>query len=64
MSYIEHALECFGTQRVMFGGDWPVSTLAITYQQWYEVLLDCLSHLDQAELDCIFRRNADAVYRI
>ena len=62
--YIEHALECFGTQRVMFGGDWPVSTLAITYQQWYEVLLDCLSHLDQSELDCIFRRNAEAVYRI
>lgn len=26
--YVEHALDVFGTQRVMFGSDWPVSLMA------------------------------------
>ena len=26
--YLEHALACFGPDRLMFGGDWPVSTPA------------------------------------
>ena len=62
--YIEHALESFGIDRVMFGGDWPVATLATTYQGWFEALLDCLSHLSSSELDCIFQKNAEKFYRI
>ena len=32
--YVAHALDCFGFHRCMFGGDWPVSTLATTYRDW------------------------------
>ena len=32
--YIDHVIECFGFDRVMYGGDWPVSTLAAKYPDW------------------------------
>ena len=35
---INHVLDTFGPDRVMFGGDWPVCTLAATYRQWVEAL--------------------------
>ena len=31
-------LEVFGPDRVMFGGDWPVCTLAATYAEWVAAL--------------------------
>ena len=31
--YIDHAIECFGWDRVMFGSDWPVCTLSASYEQ-------------------------------
>jgi L-fuconolactonase len=36
--YITHALEVFGPNRVLFGGDWPVVTLASSYRRWVETL--------------------------
>lgn len=32
--YIRHALKCFGPERLMFGGDWPVVDLAGGYARW------------------------------
>jgi L-fuconolactonase len=32
--YIDHALDCFGPERLMFGGDWPVVDLAGGYGRW------------------------------
>ncbi|KCZ53598.1 hypothetical protein HY29_16925 [Hyphomonas beringensis] len=31
---VEHVAACFGPERVMWGSDWPVLTLAGTYTQW------------------------------
>ena len=36
--YIVHAIDCFGFERVMFGGDWPVSELATTYRRWVDLV--------------------------
>ncbi|HWW25504.1 MAG TPA: amidohydrolase family protein [Caulobacter sp.] len=36
--YIEHALACFGPQRLMFGGDWPVVDLAGGYARWRAII--------------------------
>ena len=33
---VNHVLDEFGPDRVVFGGDWPVCTLAATYRQWVE----------------------------
>src|SRR5262249_44174171 len=35
---VKHTLEVFGPDRVMFGGDWPVCTLAATYAEWVAAL--------------------------
>src|SRR5262249_50454098 len=35
---VTHTLEVFGPRRVMFGGDWPVCTLAASYKQWVAAL--------------------------
>ncbi|MEU8106513.1 amidohydrolase family protein [Nonomuraea muscovyensis] len=49
--YVEHALEVFGPDRLMFGSDWPVALLAGDYAQvWREtgVLLSGLSEAERA----------------
>lgn len=35
LPYAERAVECFGTQRLLYGSDWPVLTLAGDYGMWY-----------------------------
>ena len=36
--YVEHALDCFGFERAMFGGDWHVLELAGTYPDWVDIV--------------------------
>ena len=33
--YLNHALDCFGVDRLIYGGDWPVCTLSGTYRDWF-----------------------------
>lgn len=35
--YIDHAVDCFGPERLMFGGDWPVVDLAGGYGRWLSI---------------------------
>lgn len=35
---VNHCLDTFGPDRVVFGGDWPVCLLGATYQQWVTML--------------------------
>jgi L-fuconolactonase len=61
---MEVALEAFGPARIMFGGDWPVSTLAITYPAWVAVVDDLIKDLSETEQRQIFRDTARAFYRL
>ena len=62
--YIDHVLECFGFERVLFGGDWPVSTLATTYPQWVDTVLALVAGCSAEDQRRLFRDNAVAVYRL
>lgn len=62
--YIEDAIETFGFNRVMYGGDWPVSTLATTYPVWVETLDGVLNGCSQDEVRKLYRDNAMAFYRL
>jgi L-fuconolactonase len=62
--YIGHVLNCFGADRVLFGGDWPVCTLAGTYRRWMDTLWQAVSGLAEAEKRKLFHDNAEAFYRI
>jgi predicted TIM-barrel fold metal-dependent hydrolase len=59
---IRHTLEVFGPDRVMFGGDWPVCTLAATFQQWVEALKLIVSDRKEEENRKLFHDNAVAFY--
>lgn len=62
--YLDHVLECFGAGRVMFGGDWPVSTQATDYPRWVATLDTMLSRCSRAEQEQIYVRNAEKFYRL
>jgi L-fuconolactonase len=60
--YIGTALELFGADRLMWGSDWPVCTLAATYSQVYDVTTTILSDLVGDELGWILGGCAAATY--
>lgn len=62
--YIDHVMECFGFDRVMFGGDWPVSTQASDYPRWVATLDDALRGCSDAELRKVYVSNAEEFYRV
>jgi L-fuconolactonase len=62
--YVEHVLESFGPERVMFGSDWPVATLASSYNRWVSTLDELVSGASDAERSALFHDNAVRVYRL
>jgi L-fuconolactonase len=47
--YVDAAFEAFGAERLMIGSDWPVCTVAGTYQQVMEVVTTALERRPSAE---------------
>lgn len=62
--YFEHALACFGPSRVLFGSDWPVATLATTYEVWIETVMKLVSGISESEMKQLFQTNAERIYRV
>ena len=62
--YIDHVIDCFGFERVMYGGDWPVAYQAAEYPQWVESLAWAVQGCSDDELRKLFRDNALAFYRL
>ena len=62
--YFNHTLDCFGPARVMFGSDWPVATLATSYDRWIETVLELVPDADEGERTKLFQTNAERIYRV
>jgi L-fuconolactonase len=62
--YIEHVIDVFGIERILYGGDWPVSELAGDYLQWLTTLEQATTDLSEGERRNLFRDNAIRVYRL
>ncbi len=62
--YIDHVIACFGFDRVMFGGDWPVSTQASDYPRWVNTLDAALRGVPADDLRKLYVTNAEAFYRV
>ena len=62
--YIDHVVECFGPDRILYGGDWPVSELAGSYGQWLETLDWATQDFSKPEKHKLFRDNAIKAYRL
>lgn len=62
--YFETALEAFGPQRIMFGSDWPVCLVAVSYRRWFEIVSRQIERLSQDERDRILGGTASEAYRL
>lgn len=62
--YVAHALEVFGADRVVFGGDWPVALLASSYARWVETLDALTAHLPEEAKRKLWGENARRFYRL
>jgi predicted TIM-barrel fold metal-dependent hydrolase len=62
--FIDHTLECFGWERVMFGSDWPVVTQAATLKKWVETLSFLTEGASEGDRRKLFYENAARVYRL
>jgi len=62
--YIQVAIDAFGFDRIVFGGDWPVALQAIEYQSWVRILDDVMVGVNESDQRKFWRDNAARIYRI
>ena len=62
--YVDHVLECFGPNRMVWGSDWPVVNLGKGIQEWITVTRNILSSLSEDEAVAIGNGNAQKIYKV
>lgn len=62
--YLDVVFNAFGTDRVMFGSDWPVCLVAAEYGTMKAVVGEYIQRFSIAEQDMIFGGNAVAFYNL
>ncbi len=63
--YIEHVIECFGFERLMYGSDWPVCLLAGSYDRVIGAVETILEpRLDKTSAQGLFGGNAARFYKL
>jgi len=63
-AYVDHVCACFGAVRVMYGSDWPVSTLAGGAGLWRSLVEELTSHWTTEDRQRLFADNAVRLYRL
>jgi predicted TIM-barrel fold metal-dependent hydrolase len=61
---INHCLDSFGPDRVVFGGDWPVCTLGAPYASWVNALKMVIMNRSEEEQRKLLYDNAARIYRV
>jgi len=60
---LDHVLDCFGDERLIFGGDWPVCTLSsLSFSKWVASIGQFAIKQGQRFCDKIFHENANRIY--
>lgn len=62
--YILYVIEKFGMDRLVFAGDWPVVLLAGSYKSWSRAFERITGQFSNEELNRIYYKNADRIYRL
>ncbi|MEU9332824.1 amidohydrolase family protein [Streptomyces sp. NPDC048290] len=62
--YTDTVLDAFGPDRLMFGSDWPVCTLAAPYGRVLSAARELTAGLSAGERDALFTGTATRVYRL
>lgn len=62
--FIEHVIESFGWDRVVWGSDFPVCTLTADLARWVEATRQIVAGASADEQARLFSRNAERLYRL
>lgn len=62
--WFDHALEAFGWDRILWGGDWPVCTLAVPLEEWVAISHSLVKNATLEQKEKLFSRNAERIYRL
>ena len=62
--YVNDVVLAFGWERVVYGGDWPVSTLAAKYPQWVDALDQIVQKSSDLQKRQLYIKNAGLFYRL
>jgi len=62
--YLDVVFENFGTNRLMFGSDWPVMLLSGIYVQWKSLLEKYMEDFKKEEKEKVFGGNAISFYNL
>ena len=57
-------MQSFGPDRCMFGSDWPVAALKVTYGGWVEHVMAALAGFSARDGEQVLRRTVAEVYRL
>jgi L-fuconolactonase len=62
--FMHHVMKHFGSHRLMWGSDWPVCTLAMSYLNWVAYLEKFLKNYSWEEQKNVWGASAQAFYQI
>ena len=62
--YIDVVVNAFGSDRIMFGSDWPVCLVAASYEQTISIVKQYFSSFTQNEQNKLFGANATSFYNL
>jgi predicted TIM-barrel fold metal-dependent hydrolase len=60
--FVEHCIESFGWDRVVWGGDWPVCNMTTTLGHWVSVSRELVRNASESEQNKLFHANAEQIY--
>ncbi len=64
LPYIDVVVNAFGTDRIMYGSDWPVCLVAAAYDEVVNIVKNYFSSFTQSEQDNVFGQNAINFYNL
>ena len=62
--YLDTVVAAFGTERIMFGSDWPVCLVASSYAKWLNGVQKYFNTFSSTEQEAIFAGNAIKFYKL
>ncbi len=62
--YLDTIFEAFGTERLLFGSDWPVCLVAGTYAKVKQVIMNYMKDIDERAQEAIMGENAARFYQL
>lgn len=61
---VNHCIDCFGEDRIVFGSDWPVCTFAASLGEWITALREIVKGRSPRLQHKLLHENAERIYRL